>query len=261
MNIDLKNKNAVVCGSSSGLGLASAVELSRLGANVILLARNEIKLKSAIAKLDAQQGQKHRYAVADFTQPQQVKETITKIVSETPVHILINNTGGPAGGQILDASSEDFLNALNSHLICNQILVQAVVPGMKEAAFGRIVNITSISVKEPIPGLGVSNTTRGAVASWAKTLAGEVGPFGITVNNVLPGYTRTARIDSLWQKQSEQTGASVASIEAKMTAQIPLRRVGTPEDFGAVVAFLCTPSAGYITGANIPVDGGIIRSL
>ena len=198
MNLDLTGKKALVCGSTQGLGLATAIELSLLGADIILMARNENKLKEVLKKLDKSKNQKHEYLVADFQIPQTVKNSIDRyLAKKKQISILINNTGGPKGGNVIDASQEDFLQAFSSHLICNHLLVTSILPSMKATGYGRIVNIISISVKEPIPGLGVSNTIRAAVASWAKTLAGEVGEFGITVNNVLPGYTRTARYDSI----------------------------------------------------------------
>ncbi|MEO6188488.1 MAG: SDR family oxidoreductase, partial [Ginsengibacter sp.] len=173
----------------------------------------------------------------------------------------INNTGGPKGGDITDATTEEFLQAFNSHLICNQILVQHVLPSMKASGYGRIVNIISTSVKQPIPGLGVSNTIRAAVANWSKTLANELGSFGITVNNVLPGFTRTARYDSIVQNKMKETGQSEEQIEASIEKEIPVGKIGSPEDFGAAVAFLCSPCAGYISGINLPVDGGKLACL
>lgn len=257
MNLDLTGKNAVVCGASSGLGLASAVELSRLGANVTLFARDREKLGKALGELDAQKGQKHGILVADFRHPEKVKEVIQGFISGgTTVNILVNNTGGPAGGPLVKAAESEFISAFQAHIICNQYLVQAVLPGMEKSGYGRIVNIISISVKEPIAGLGVSNTIRGAVASWSKTLANELGPKGITVNNVLPGYTRTARYDSLMQKKMDEGNKTAEEVDHAMKEQIPLRRIGDPQDFGAVVAFLCSPVAGYVTGVNLPVDGG-----
>lgn len=261
MNLDLTGRNALVCGSSQGLGLASAVELSRLGANITLFSRNEDKLKQALQTLDVNKGQHHQYLLADFNFPEEVKKAVTTHVSKNRVDILVNNTGGPKGGEILKAETEEFINGFKAHVICNQILVQAVIPGMKEAKFGRIVNIISTSVKQPIPGLGVSNTIRAAVANWSKTLSLEVGPFGITVNNVLPGYTRTARYNSLMKSKSESTGKSPEEVEEEMAQSIPMRRIGEPEDFGAVVAFLCSPAASYISGINLPVDGGRLECL
>lgn len=261
MNLDLTGKNAVVCGSSQGLGLASAVELSKLGANVTLFSRNEKKLKSALKKLDHSKDQQHQYIIADFMFPDEVKKTIDAHMKTNSVHILVNNTGGPKGGEIVKAKVEEFLAGFKSHLICNQILAQAVIPSMKKNGYGRIVNIISTSVKQPIEGLGVSNTIRGAVANWSKTLSLEAGPLGITVNNVLPGYTRTARYDSIVENKSKETGKKEEEIESSMISQIPMRRIGEPEDFGAAVAFLCSPAASYITGINLPVDGGRLGCL
>ena len=189
MNLDLSGKKAIVCGSTQGLGLASAQEIALLGAEVMLVARNEDRLKAAVQTLDIARQQKHGYLVADFSDPQNVQNAIGSYLSSgKTAHILVNNTGGPAGGMAINAKTEEFIAAFSSHLICNQILVQALVPGMKEAGYGRIINIISTSVKMPLPNLGVSNTIRGAVASWAKTMANELGQFNITVNNVLPGF-------------------------------------------------------------------------
>ena len=262
MNLDLSGKNAIVCGSTQGLGYASAVELALLGANITLIARNEEKLKSAVQTLHCSSDQKHEYYVSDFQYPEQVMLAITSyLTTHTTINILVNNTGGPDGGTALNASAEDYIRAFNSHLICNQILVQKLVPVMKTTGYGRIINIISTSVKQPIPGLGVSNTIRGAVASWSKTLAGELGPSGITVNNVLPGYTRTNRFDYVIENKALQSGDTPEEVASKIALEIPLRRIGTPEEFGSVVAFLCSPSAGYINGINLPVDGGRLSCL
>lgn len=262
MNLDLRNKNAIVCGSTQGLGKASAIELALLGANVTLVARNEASLQKAILDLDTSLGQQHHYFVADFSYPEQVKLGIEQHLATFPeIHILVNNTGGPKGGPILEATIEEFTQTYSNHLICNHILVQACVPSMKKEGFGRIVNIISTSVKQPISGLGVSNTTRGAVASWAKTLASELAPFGITVNNVLPGSTKTARLDSLIESRMNATGTSREEVEKALQVDIPAKRFGESEEFGAAVAFLCSPAASYITGVSLPVDGGKILGL
>lgn len=261
MNLDLTGRTAVVCGSTQGLGFASAAELALLGANVVLMARNEEKLQEAVTKLDISKGQKHQYLVADFSDPGSVSRAILKFTEGNAAHILVNNTGGPAGGTALNAKPEDFLQAFNSHLICNHILVQALVPGMKSAQFGRIINIISTSVKQPIAGLGVSNTIRAAVANWSKTLATELGPFGITVNNVLPGFTKTVRADYVIQKKAAESGRSEDEVMKDLVAEIPVGRIGDPREFGAAVAFLCTPAAAYINGINLPVDGGRLACL
>lgn len=262
MNLNLSNKNALVCGSSQGLGLASAIELALLGANVILMSRDENKLKSALTQLDTSNGQAHDYLVADFEQPENVRTVINRYLSNNKhIDILVNNTGGPAGGKALDAETNAFIKAFNSHLICNHILMQAVTPGMKARQFGRIVNIISTSVKQPIAGLGVSNTIRAAVANWSKTLSSELGPFGITVNNVLPGFTQTTRADYIIKKKAADTQKAEAIIMKELVAEIPAQRIGQPEELGAAVAFLCSPAAAYINGINLPVDGGRTASL
>ncbi len=250
-----------MCGSTAGIGRAAAVELALLGAEVTLLARNMEKLKATRDALDANKGQKHHWAAADFASVDSVREAVRTEIQGRPFHILINNTGGPAGGPITDATAEQFTAAFSAHLVCNQILTQAVIPGMKAAKFGRIVNVISTSVKAPIPGLGVSNTIRGAVASWAKTMAGELGSHGITVNNVLPGYTSTERLGTLAAGRAQKAGTSKEQVEKEWLGTIPAGRFGTPEELGAAIAFLCTPAAAYINGINLPVDGGRLQSL
>ncbi|HMN39394.1 MAG TPA: SDR family oxidoreductase [Phycisphaerales bacterium] len=262
MNLNLQGKRALVCGSTQGIGRAAAVELALLGAEVTLLARNPERLAATRDQLDASHGQKHHWAAADFANVSSVSEAgRTLIESGRQFHILINNTGGPPGGTAIDAAPEAYLAAFNAHLLCNQILAQAVVPAMKQAKYGRIVNVLSTSVKAPIPNLGVSNTIRGAVASWAKTLAGELGPYGITVNNVLPGYTSTDRLGALATGRAQKAGTSKEQVEKEWLATIPAGRFGTPEELGAAIAFLCTPAAAYINGINLPVDGGRLQSL
>jgi 3-oxoacyl-[acyl-carrier protein] reductase len=263
MNLDLTGRRALVCGSSQGLGLASAVELSLLGAEVILFARNEQRLRSALEKLNTSKQQSHKYIVADFIDPDNVRESLNSFLASNkePIHILVNNSGGPKGGPALTASVDEYMQAFKSHLVVNQLLTQAVVPMMKSEGFGRIINIISTSVKQPIPDLGVSNTIRGAVANWAKTLASELGGYGITVNNVLPGFTKTSRYDSIIDSRKNATGKSEHEIEATIIATIPAGRIGTPEEFGAAVAFLCSPAAAYINGINFPVDGGRLSTL
>jgi 3-oxoacyl-[acyl-carrier protein] reductase len=262
MNMSLLGKRALVCGSTQGLGKACALELALLGASITLVARNEESLKRTRSELDTSNNQHHSFIVADFSNVNQVQQRVTEFVKNAPpIHILVNNTGGPKGGPIVDAELQEFTRAFSSHLLCNHILVQAVVGGMKAEGYGRIINIVSTSVKQPIAGLGVSNTVRGAVASWAKTLAGELAPFGITVNNVLPGMTKTTRLDSLIKAKSEKSGKSVDQITNEMIAEIPAGRFAMPEEFAAAVAFLATPAASYINGINLPVDGGRTMSL
>lgn len=261
MNLDLSGKRAIVCGSTQGIGRATAVELATLGAHVTLIARNEVKLKDTLAMLPSSTLQIHDYLVADFDFPEQLKETIDKYLASHPSQILINNTGGPPAGKVLDAKPEEFIKAITSHLICSQILVQALVPHMKSAGYGRIINVISTSVKIPIKGLGVSNTTRGAVANWSKTLASEVAPFGITVNNVLPGTTMTGRLEAIIKNNAAKAGIAEDEAKQRMIEEVPMGRISSPEEVAAAIAFLASPAASYITGINLPVDGGRTGSL
>jgi 3-oxoacyl-[acyl-carrier protein] reductase len=261
MNLDLQGKRALIGGSTQGIGKASAIELAQLGAIVTLLARNEQSLKETLSELPTPFGQVHNYLVADFNSPDQLKNVVQQFVEKNAVHILINNTGGPPAGQAMDATPEEFIKAFTAHLICNQILTQAVVDGMKQSGYGRIINIISTSVKIPIKGLGVSNTTRGAVANWAKTIATELAPFGITVNNVLPGSTMTGRLDSIIKTKAEKSKRTYQEVKNEMIAEVPAGRISEPYEVAAAVAFLASPAAGYITGINVPVDGGRTGSL
>lgn len=257
MDLNLKGRRALVCGSSQGIGKACAIELANLGASVTLFARNRNSLNKVLTELNTQMGQTHQLLVADFSQPDLVKKIITEHIEQSsPYEILINNTGGPAPGQANSAGSTDFIAAFNLHLITNHHLVQALLAGMKEKKYGRIINVISTSVKQPIPGLGVSNTIRGAVASWSKTLANELGPFGITVNNVLPGATATARLDVIIEGKAKKQNISIEQATTNEINQIPMRRFASPQEFANAAAFLASPAAGYITGINLPVDGG-----
>jgi 3-oxoacyl-[acyl-carrier protein] reductase len=259
---ELIGKVALVAGSTQGIGKAVAMKLAEMGADIVLLARNEEKLKLVKEELHQEGNQAHDYLVVDFTQPLELKQTVSDYLSKgKSIDILINNTGGPKAGPVIDAEIGEFLAAFNQHLICNHILVQAVVPGMKQSGGGRIVNIISTSVKQPLPGLGVSNTIRGAVGNWSKTLANELGQFNITVNNVLPGATNTTRLQEIASNKSAKTGDSVDVIFDEMAEESPMKRIAKPEEIAAAVAFLASPSASYINGINIPVDGGRTKSL
>ena len=261
ISLNITSKTALVGGSTQGIGLATAQALASMGANCVLLARNEEKLKVAIATLDTTAGQQHSYLVADYSTPAQVSEAVTGYVANNRVHILINNSGGPAGGPVTNAKPEEFLQAFQQHLICNHIITQLVIDGMKAEGYGRIINIISTSVKIPLRDLGVSNTIRGAVASWAKTMANELGQYGITVNNVLPGATTTERLTTIIANKAAKTGKTIAEIEHEMMNETPARRFGKPEEIAAMAAFLASPAAAYVNGTSIPVDGGRTGSI
>jgi 3-oxoacyl-[acyl-carrier protein] reductase len=258
---NIKQK-ALVCGATQGIGKAVAFELASKKIDVVLIARNEEKLKSVSDEINETFSGNHTYLVADFSDPINLKNVISEYVGQgNVINILVNNTGGPKGGSIKDAKPEEFLSAFNQHLICNHILTQAVYPGMIESGYGRIINIISTSVKQPLPNLGVSNTIRGAVASWSKTLANELGQFGITVNNVLPGATNTARLQTIASIKASQTSETIQDVFDEMASEVPMKRIAQPEEIAKAVAFLASPDASYINGVNLPVDGGRTKSL
>ena len=260
MNLELNNKYALVCGSTAGIGKATALALAEEGVNVTLIARNEDKLKAVLANLP--QHRNHNYIVVDFSNPSELKEKIESYISENHgFHILINNTGGPAGGPIFSAKIEEFESAFTQHLKCNHILVQALVPFMKAENYGRIINVISTSVKQPLDGLGVSNTIRGAVANWSKTMANELGQFGITVNNVLPGATATERLSQIIKNKAKKTGNNIEDATKAMQNTIPAKRFAQPQETASAVVFLASERASYINGINLPVDGGRTKSL
>ena len=261
MQLDLSGKHALVCGGSEGIGRAAAIELARLGADVTLLARGEDALREAVAALPTNDTQRHGHLIADVSKTQALGDAVATLAASKPVHILVNNTGGPPGGTAHAAGIESYLDAFNKHLIANHTLLQAVLPGMRGAHWGRIVNVISTSVYEPIPNLGVSNTIRGAVASWAKTLSRELGGDGITVNNVLPGYTRTRRLEQILADRSAATGKSQDDIAGTMLASVPVGRFAEASEIGGVIAFLCTDAAAYVNGQSLAVDGGRMQSI
>ncbi len=261
MDISLKGKYAVICGSSQGIGLAAAKELALNGANCILIARNPERLSLVVKELVKGEGQIHRWMAADFSDPNMVEKTIKSIVGNCTVEILINNTGGPNAAPILDAPTDLFEKTFSQHVICNQILSRTVVPGMKKAGYGRIINIISTSVKTPLAGLGVSNTIRLAVAAWSKTLSNEIGQFNITVNNILPGLTETQRLDELVQHSAAMSKKDSTDIEKQLKESVPMKRFGKPEEIANMIAFLASPAASYVNGVNIAVDGGRTPAL
>lgn len=253
----LDGKRALVCGASQGIGFACAEELARLGAEVTIVARDEAALERAVSRLRTADGVTHRWISVDFAEPRRLWDKVCEhIERHEPFGVLVNNTAGPPHGAIVEATPEQFLSAVSNHVVCNQLLVQALLSGMKSLAYGRIINIISISVIAPIKGLGVSNTTRGAVANWGRTMAGELAPLGITVNNVLPGYTNTARLQSLFDAKASNLGLTSDEVRRGVTGAIPMGRLASPGEIAAVVGFLASPAASYVTGVNLPVDGG-----
>ncbi len=255
MNV-LQGRQAMVCGSTQGIGRACAMEIAKLGASVTLVARNEATLQQVCDELPSEEGQNHAILCADFSDISSLTDSLHAMVTERGTyHVLVNNTGGPTSGPIIEADLEAFAQGFSNHVLCNHTLLKALLPGMKEEAFGRIVNIISTSVLMPIKGLGVSNTIRAAVANWAKTVASEVASFGITVNNVLPGFTDTARLTHLFEAKANRTGQTVEQIREAAIAMIPAGRLAHPSEIAAVVGFLTSPAASYISGVNIPVDG------
>ena len=261
MDLDLSGKHALVCGASEGIGRAAAHELALLGASVTVLARRAEALQAVVDALPARNGQRHGRITADVSQTNALADKVGALAAERRIDILVNNTGGPPGGPVASATADAFLQAFTRHLLANQALAQAVLPGMQAAGWGRIVNVVSTSVREPIQGLGVSNTTRGAVASWAKTLSREVASQGITVNNVLPGFTETGRIAQIVGDRARNTGKSEQQVADGMKATVPAARFARPEEVAAAIAFLCSPAAGYINGVSLAVDGGRMQSI
>ena len=261
MDLDLTGKHALVCGASEGIGRATAHELALLGADVTVLARRAEALQQVVEALHRSGAQQHSWLAADVSQTDALRAQVEALAAGKPVHILINNTGGPPGGPVHGADAAAFLEAFRRHVLANQALVQAVLAGMQGARWGRIVNVISTSVKEPIVGLGVSNTIRGAVASWAKTLSRELAAQGITVNNLLPGFTETGRIAQIVHDRAKATGDSEEAIADAMRQGVPAGRFAKPEEIGGVIAFLCSPAAAYINGVSLAVDGGRMQSI
>lgn len=261
MDIGLQGRTALICGASQGLGRSIALEMARSGASCLLLARNEQRLLETLSELPQLPGQQHRLLVQDLSRNQELQENLGSWLEGTAVHILVTNSGGPASGPLLDAPDEAFRTAFEQQVLASQFLARSLVPFMREARFGRIINVLSTSVRTPLRHLGVSNTVRWAAASWAKTLATELAPYGITVNNILPGSTRTARLEYLMRSQAERQHRSVEEVEREWLREIPAGRFGKPEEIAALAAFLASPAAAYITGTSIQVDGGKTPSM
>jgi 3-oxoacyl-[acyl-carrier protein] reductase len=260
LNLDLKGRRALVGGASKGIGRASAEVLAAMGADVVVMARSADLLQHVVNALPRDTGQHHGVIVADVQRPDELCASVENYVENNGgFHIVVNNTAGPAAGKVVDSRVDEFEQAFANHVITSHRLMLILRGFMVDNGWGRIINIISTSVKSPIDGLGVSNTIRGAMASWSKTLATELAPFGITVNNVLPGATSTERLAAIIERKSR--GKSKEEVEQEMLAEIPIGRFGTPQEIAAAVGFLASPAASYITGTSILVDGGRTRSL
>ncbi len=260
--MNLIGKIAWVGGGSKGIGFAIARQLAEAGATVVLFARKEAELILAVGQLPKPAFQEHSFRVIDFGDLDEVKNQVIVWKREFPtVHILVNNSGGPAGGLLMEESTEKLASVFSQHVLASQIWVQAVVEGMKKAGYGRILNIISVSVRQPIQGLGVSNTVRAAMASWSKTLSRELGPFGITVNSILPGFTATGRLAEVNQLRAKMQDKSIEEIEKELIGQVPIGRFVQPDEVAALAVFLCSSLAGAMTGNSIAVDGGFLTTL
>jgi 3-oxoacyl-[acyl-carrier protein] reductase len=261
MKIDLKGLQAVVGGATRGLGLATARQLAASGASVTLMARNKSKLEAAVASLPAREQQKHDFLEVDYLNFSDFRHLTTKFFTGKKVDILVNNTNGPDAGTVSEKSTENYQEAFDLLFKTYQHLSDLLVEGMKYRGYGRILNVSSVSVKEPLPNLVLSNSIRTAVVSWAKTLSDATAPYGVTVNSILTGAFETERILELTERQVQGSGKSLEELLEERKAAIPARRFGKPEEYGYLMAFLASPMAAYITGASIPIDGGAIKSL
>ena len=266
-HFSLSGKTALICGASQGIGKAIAIEFAKAGAQVISIARSETALISTVDELN-KFSFGHTYEVCDLSQLENVELMIQSIrlqlhsgLLKNAPSILINNSAGPKGGPLTEGTTSELAEAFQTHLVTSHRLMQEFLPDMKNKKFGRIINVLSTSVKTPLANLGVSNTIRGSVAQWAKTLANELGPYGITVNNLLPGFTKTERLESLKNAAAHRSNTDTKSIEDQWIATIPARRFAEPQELGLAALFLASPAASYINGINLPVDGGRTPAL
>ena len=258
MNIQLNSKNALVGAATQGIGAGIATELAKCGANVTVISRNEDKLKDFIATLPiVNDKQKHQYLVADFSDFENYQKIITEYFDSNEVDILVNNTNGPQPGLASDKNVDDYQKAFDLlfKTVCET--TNLALPKMIQKGNGRIINVSSLSVKEPIPNLALSNSIRSAVIAWSKTLSIEVAKHNVTINNILTGYFDTERIKNLIGHEAEQTNRSVEEIKKEREDKIPMKRLGKPEEYGHLVSFLASDFASYITGTSIPLDGGL----
>ncbi len=257
MHINLNHRSALVSASTRGLGKAIAMQLAASGAQVTLLARNEAKLKAALADLPIPNGQKHRYLEVDFSDLEALRHIVSAYFKDHETDILVNNTQGPAGGGISEKDTGDYQTAFETLFQTVVFITSQALPGMKKKGFGRIINVSSMSIRKPIPHLALSNSIRPATAAWAKNLSFDVAPYGITVNNILTGMFDTERISELYAGQAALRNVSLEEYKTILAGDIPMRRFGKPEEYGYLAAFLASDQAAYITGADIPIDGGL----
>ncbi|WP_396635511.1 SDR family oxidoreductase [Maribacter sp. R77961] len=261
MIVALKGKKALVGGSSAGIGKAIAQQLAESGASVTLMSRNKAKLKSVLANLATSQGQVHQYLVVDFTDFETYKKIISTYFEHNYVDVLVNNTQGPPAGDPLEKDIADYQNAFDLLFKTTLYTTELALKHMRKNNWGRVINVASVSVKEPISYLALSNTIRAAVTTWAKSLATAVGQNKITVNSILTGYFDTDRITQLNAKKAKQLGITEDEVLKDMQSKVPLKRIGDPKEYGYLVAFLASDRAAYITGTNIPIDGGLLKSM
>ncbi|HRG31888.1 MAG: SDR family oxidoreductase [Saprospiraceae bacterium] len=261
IQIDLAGKNALICGASKGIGRAIAIQMANAGASIMAVSRNQIELSQLVSELPKSDNQVHSAICADLSNLEELSIIMSKLANEKNIHIVVNNTGGPPSGPLSKAPIESLQSAFLQHVLANQIILSMFVDRMKLEGYGRVINIISTSVKQPLDNLGVSNTIRGAVANWAKTLANELAPFKITVNNILPGATMTERLSSLIEREASTQQLSKDEISKKMINSIPMGRFALPDEIAFAAVFLASPMASYITGINFPVDGGRTKSL
>ena len=261
MNIELTNKNALIGGSSKGIGLAIAKRLASSGANVTLMARNESALRKAVNELDQSMGQNHQFLIINFSDFNTFSRQIQDYFKKNNIDILINNTQGPAPGKALEKGIDEYQTAFDLLFKCATYTTSLAIPNMKNQSWGRVINVSSISVKEPLNNLVLSNCLRAALISWAKTLSIDMAEFNITVNNILTGFFDTERLEQLNLLKAEQQGKTISEINNEIKSKIPMKRFGKVEEYANLVCFLASKKSAYITGTNIPIDGGVLRSL
>lgn len=261
MEIDLTGKFALVGGSTDGIGKAIAIRLAASGASVCIMARNKSKLEKVVNELDRSRNQKHKFLEVDFSNYNLFSKSIKYFFETNHIDILVNNTQGPEGGSALEKSIDDYQSAFDLLFKCAVKTSLLALTNMRDKKWGRIINVASISVKEPLNYLVLSNSLRSALVTWSKTLSVDIAKFNITINNVLTGYFNTERLKQLNSKKAEKLGINISKIEDKIKDTIPMKRFGNPEEYANLVCFLASEKSDYITGINIPIDGGFLKSL